>query len=143
MTHSITLTLPDQLYGPLNRMAQANHQPLEEVLVVALQASLPSLDGLPPDLTQDLVALEELDDQALQSVLLETVPSIQQNILDDLLWRNQAGTITATEREQLSSTQHSADRLILRNARAAVLLRFRGQRLPTLTELRQLTTAHP
>jgi len=29
---------------------------------------------------------------------------------------------------------------MLQKARAAVLLRFRGQRLPTLTELRQLTT---
>ena len=28
---------------------------------------------------------------------------------------------------------------MLRKARAAVLLRFRGERLPTLTELRQLT----
>ena len=39
----------------------------------------------------------------------------------------------------LTSLQRAADRVMLRKARAAVLLRFRGERPPTLTELRQLT----
>jgi len=69
------------------------------------------------------------------------VPLDQQQALEDLLQRNQAGELTQAERERLASLQHAADRVMLRKARAAVLLRFRGQRIPTLAELRQLTVA--
>ena len=53
------------------------------------------------------------------------------------------GILANSEQEQLTYLQRAADRVMLRKARAAVLLRFRGERLPTLTELRQLTmTGH-
>ena len=42
------------------------------------------------------------------------------------------------EREQLAILQQQADLVMLRKARAAVLLRFRGKRVPTLAELGQL-----
>ena len=88
---------------------------------------------------QDLTSLESLDDQALWRVMLvETVPLDQQHQLHDLLTRNQAGVLTDPEREQLAIIQQQADRIMLRKARAAVLLRFRGKRVPTLAELRRL-----
>jgi hypothetical protein len=40
---------------------------------------------------------------------------------------------------KLAALQNEADRVMLCKARAAVLLRFRGRRLPTLAELRKLT----
>ncbi len=141
MSQTVMLTLPDRLYQPLQRIAQATDQPMETVLLMALQASLPPLDGLPADLAQELARLEALDNGALRQVLLETVPLDQQQALEDLLQRNQAGELTQVERERLASLQHAADRVMLRKARAAVLLRFRGQRIPTLAELRQLTVA--
>jgi hypothetical protein len=73
-------------------------------------------------------------------VMLETVPLDQQHRLHDLLFRNQAGMLTASEHAQLSGLQQQADLVMLRKARAAVLLRFRGKRVPTLAELSQLTT---
>ena len=68
----------------------------------------------------------------------ETVPLDQQHQLHDLLLRNQAGMLTDAEREQLAIVQQQADLVMLRKARAAVLLRFRGKRVPTLAELSQL-----
>jgi len=47
--------------------------------------------------------------------------------------------LTASEHEQLAVLQQQADLVMLRKARAAVLLRFRGKRVPTLAELSQLT----
>jgi hypothetical protein len=140
MPQTITLTLPDDVLQPVQRVAQATQQSVEELLVTALQAALPTLEGLPPDVMQDLVALESLDDQALWRVMLETVPLDQQHRLHDLLFRNQAGMLTASEHAQLSGLQQQADLVMLRKARAAVLLRFRGKRVPTLAELSQLTT---
>ena len=138
MPQTITLTLPDNILQPAQRVAQATKQSVEELLVTALQAALPTLEGLPPDVVQHLVALESLDDQTLWRVILETVPRDQQHQLHDLLLRNQAGMLTDAEREQLAILQQQANLVMLRKARAAVLLRFRGKRVPTLAELSQL-----
>ena len=138
MPQTITLTLPDDVLQPVQRVAQATKQSVEELLVAALQAALPSLEGLPSDLMPQLVALESLDDQTLWRVMLESVPLNQQHRLHDLLLRNQAGILTDPEREQLALLQQQADLVMLRKARAAVLLRFRGKRIPTLAELTQL-----
>ena len=138
MPRTITLTLPDDVLQPAQRVAQATKQSVEELLVTALQAALPTLEGLPPDVMQDLTALESLDDQALWQVMLEMVPLDQQNQLHDLLARNQAGLLIDSEREPLAILQQQADLVMLRKARAAVLLRFRGKRVPTLAELSKL-----
>jgi hypothetical protein len=138
MPQTITLTLPDDVLQPVQRVAQATQQSIEALLVTALQAALPTLEGLPPDVIQHLIVLESLDDQALWQVMLETVPLDQQHRLHDLLSRHQAGMLTDAEREQLAILQQQADLVMLRKARAAVLLRFCGKRVPTLAELSQL-----
>jgi hypothetical protein len=141
MPQTITLTLPDNVLQPMQRVAQATKQSVEELLVTALQAALPTLEGLPPDVMQHLVALESLDGQVLWRVMLETVPLDQQHQLHNLLSRNRAGMLTESEHEQLPVLQQQADLVMLRKACAAVLLRFRGKRVPTLAELSQLTAA--
>ena len=143
MPHTITLTVPDEVLQPLQRMAQATRQSVEDVMVAALQAALPSLAGLPAEVIESLVALESLDDQALWQVMLETVPRAHQQRLHTLLARQQDGMLTARERDQLVRAQHAADLVMLRKARAAVLLRVRGRRVPTLTELSHLTALAP
>jgi hypothetical protein len=96
---------------------------------------------LPEGLAQELAALDSLDNNALRWMLLETMPGDQRQELEELLHRNQAGELTQAERERLACLQRAADRVMLRKARAAALLRFRGQRIPTLAELRQLFRA--
>jgi hypothetical protein len=110
---------------------------LEAVLLTTLQALLPSLEGLPPDIAKELVELERMDDEKLWNVMFEGVPEDQQEELEELLHRNQAGTAFGEERDRLLVLQHEADRVMLRKARAAVLLRFRGRRVPTLAEMRR------
>ena len=135
MSQTITLTLPDNFFQPLQRTARAMNQPIEEVLLHALQASLPSLEGLPDDLLENLTALEMLDDQSLWQVMGERVPATLQRALSELLDRQQSVTLTDAQEQQLTALQRQADLVMLRKARAAVLLRFRGKRIPTLTEL--------
>ena len=135
MAQTVTLELPQTIYLPARRMAEATSRPLEAVLVRALKASLPPLDGLPSELVEELVELESLDDEALSQVMASRVPAAQQRELDLLLRENQAGTLTERGQQKLDRLQREADRVMLRKARAAVLLRFRGHRLPTLREL--------
>jgi len=140
MAQTVTLELPQTIYLPARRMAEVTNRSLEDLLVSALKASLPPLDGLPSELVEDLVELESLDDESLRQVMVSKVPTAQQRELDRLLRKNQAGTLTKQERQKLDRFQREADRVMLRKARAAVLLRFRGHRLPTLEELRRLTS---
>jgi len=140
MSQIITLTLPDSFFRPIQRTAQATNQPIEELLLHALQASLPPLEGLPEDIVENLTALETLDDQSLWRVMGETVPAELQRELSELLERQRAASLSAAEREQLTALQQQADLVMLRKARAAVLLRFRGKRIPTPAELCQLTS---
>ena len=140
MAQTVTLELPHTIYLPARRMAEATNRPLEDLLVCALQASLPPLDGLPAELVEELAQLENLDDDSLWQVVVSRVPAAQQRELDRLLRKNQAGTLSEQEQQKLDWLQREADRVMLRKARAAVLLRFRGRRLPTLEELRRLTS---
>jgi hypothetical protein len=143
MSRTITLTLPDDVLQSVQRVARATQQSVEELLVTALQAALPTLAGLPPPIVENLTALESLNDQALWQVMLETVPLDQQHRLHDLLARHQAGRLTDVECEQLAMLQQQADLVMLRKARAAALLRFRGKRVPTLAELNKLAAPRP
>jgi len=141
MGQTVTLDLPDTIFLPAQRMAKATRRPVAEVLVGALEASLPPLDGLSPGLIEDLVELEILDDDALSRVMWSQVPPDKQRSLNRLLRKNKTGKLTESERATVAELQGEADRIMLRKARAAVLLRFRGHRLPTLAELRKLAPA--
>ena len=91
MAQAVTLELPHTLYLPAKRMAEATNRPLKELLVRALQASLPPLNGLPPELIDDLSQLESLDDRSLREVMLSTVPEVQQRELERLLRKDHDG----------------------------------------------------
>jgi hypothetical protein len=139
MTQTVTLELPETIYLPVQRMAEATRQPVSSVLLRALRASLPPLEGLSSSLTAELVNLEKLDDDALWQIMLSRVSADKQSKLSRFLQKNKQGNLTESERIELAALQSEADRVMLRKARAAVLLRFRGRRLPTLAELRKLT----
>ncbi|MDM8532693.1 hypothetical protein QUF63_16145 [Anaerolineales bacterium HSG25] len=139
---TIILDVPDSFYEPLQRIAKATKNPVNVVLMTALQASLPSLEGLSVELKQALIQLESLDNQALRKVLLKTILPEHQQELELLLQQNKQHALNQTEQDRLSFLQNMVDKIMLQKARAAVLLRFRGQRLPTLAELRRLTMPH-
>jgi len=139
MPQTVTFELPDTIYLPAQRMAEATRRSLTDLLISALRALLPPLEGLSPALFSELVNLERLDDDALWQVMLSQVPVDQQQKINQLLRKNKSGKLTASERAELAALQNEADHIMLRKARAAVLLRFRGKNLPTLAELRTLT----
>jgi hypothetical protein len=135
MPETVTLTLPENFLQPLKRTAKATKQPIEKLLLSALQSSLPPLEGLPKNVIANLTALETLDDKSLQQVMMETVLIETQKAITKLLDKQKQTALSNAEHKKLSSLQHQADLVMLRKARAAVLLRFRGRRIPTIAEL--------
>ncbi len=53
----------------------------------------------------------------------------------ELLDKNQEGSLTPEERQELTDLRLAADRLMLRKAYAWSVLRWRGHRIPPLKEL--------
>ena len=141
MSHATTLTLPETFLQSLKRVAQAEQKPVEQVMVTALQVSLPPLDDLPPHLAENLAVLETFDEAALRKVMLEVVPAVQAEAIHELLERRQTEALTEAEQTELDRLQEEADLVMLRKGRAAVLLRFRGKAVPSLAALRQLQGA--
>jgi hypothetical protein len=137
MSQVVTLDLPNSFFQPLERTSRVTRQPIETLLLNALQNSLPSLDGLPPEFIENLTELENLENKELRKVLHETVPPKTQAEISKILKKK--GKLTASEILRLTNLQKKAALIMLRKARAAVLLRFRGHRLSTLTELENLS----
>jgi hypothetical protein len=66
-------------------------------------------------------------------MLAETVTlNIPVPLYQRLLDRHQEGTISDSERLELTELRREADRFMLRKAHAAVLLRWRGRNISTL-----------
>jgi hypothetical protein len=67
----------------------------------------------------------------------EQVGEPDQHEIEALLGRNRNGALSDVESKRLEALLHTTDRTMLRKARAAVLLRFRGRHVPTVAELRE------
>jgi hypothetical protein len=93
------------------------------------------LERLPAPFRDALPAVEHLDDLALERVAAEKFPEEQYEQFVTLRerWRN--GILTSDEQATLDQLVAKADLLALRKAHAALLLKLRGYRLPTLAEL--------
>ncbi len=128
---TVTLDLPEDIYQRLQRVAEAIQQPVEKVVFQTIRGNLPpSIDDLPPELRDELAALQSLDDKALWAIAKEPLPAEQWRRHEHLLHKNQTGTLTAAEREELARLRAATDRFVFRRSYALALLKWRGYSLP-------------
>ncbi len=133
---TIPIHVPQSLYHRLERLAELTQQPLESLVVQALSSSIPLLpDELPPATRHVLIALEHLSDDQLWEVARSEFGSAQAEQFATLREKRRAGTLTVAEQATIDRLAQEVDLLTLRKAYAAVLLKWRGYRLPTLAEL--------
>ena len=128
---SVTLQLPEHLFMRLQHAAQGMRQPLDEVLVRAVEVGSPPMwDDVPAAFQADLAALDRLDDESLWRVAGSTQTGLDWKHYQTLLDKNADGSLTADERIELADLRTEADRFMLRKAHAAALLRWRGHQIP-------------
>lgn len=131
-TESVTLQIPETLYQRLLNTACATQRPLEEIILHALQVgSPPQWDDVPEEFQADLAALDKLDENTLWQIANSRQTATEMERYNTLLDRNSNGMLTEAERLELIALRQSADLFMLRKAQAAVLLRWRGHRVPT------------
>lgn len=131
MAQTVTLQIPELLYQRLVNTARATNRPLEEVMLYALKVgSPPDWDNVPDEFQVDLAALDRIEDEALWKIAQSRKTVADMERYNILLDRNQEGTLTDTERAELTALRTEADGFMLRKAQAAALLRWRGHHVP-------------
>lgn len=131
MAATVTLQIPDLIYQRLVNTANATGRSLEEVMLHALKVgSPPDWDNVPDEFKTDLAALDRLEDEALWKIASAKKAAAEMARYDELLDRNQNGTLSQAEQLELIDLRSQSDRFMLRKAQAAALLHWRGHHVP-------------
>jgi hypothetical protein len=126
-SQTITLHLPKNMLHRLQQMAQVIHKPLEAVVYQSIQGNLPPLvEDAPDEWRSDVADMEQLGDEALWKVAKEPLSDQQWRRHQELLARNEDGTLTDRERSELEGLRTATDRLVFRRSYALALLKWRG-----------------
>ena len=114
MSTQITITLPDEVYHRVERLAQLTSRNIADVVTDAIQLSIPAV-SLQNELIESVSALS--DEQVMALTQLQMEPEQDQR-LSDLLDRQQEGIITEAEQIELSSLMQIYQEGLLRKATA-------------------------
>lgn len=133
---AVTIKLPNDIYEQLRRTAELTRQPLDIVVAQSLSHSLsPLLEEIPTDYQKDVFPLLEMSDKALQQEVENTLPADAWAEYETLLQQKKERSLTEREQTRLDNLRYQADLLTLRKGYAAVLLKRRGHRIPSISEL--------
>jgi hypothetical protein len=135
-TETLTIHLPVSAARRLRRVAEIARRPVDEVLADTLYATLPPLlEDVPAAFQADLAHLETLPSEALHEQMRALLRPENVTCYETLQAIRAERGLTKAEQQQWESLRLEADRLMFRKAYAAVLLKWRGERIPTLAEL--------
>jgi len=130
-THVVTLRLPEHLYIRLQHLAQATQQSFDAIVLRAIEVGAPPCwEDAPAAFQADLAALDHLDDDALWRIARRRQTAAEMVRYQELLEKNANGTLSETERTELTQLRTAADRFMLQKVQAAALLRWRGHHIP-------------
>ena len=131
METTVTVNFPRPVYQRLRQQAKAFKRTLDDVVVQTVKRGLPFwLDEIPPDFDNELSRLDNLSIPQLRQLARSKLPIAKQRKLDRLLKKNSLGTITLNEIAELDDIQLQANSLMLKKAKALVLLKSMGYSLP-------------
>ncbi len=135
-TQRITIELPESIVHRFVQMAEATHQPLEDLIAQSVVSNLPpSAENAPLDLRAELMEMQVLSVDELLAIAQTQASAIQHKNHVQLLEKNQAEGLSAEDQRDLTKLRQTADRLMLRKAYAWAILRWKGHRTPPLQEL--------
>ncbi len=132
MSTAVMLDLPEVLYQRLASAAKATQRPLAEILLQALRVgSPPDWEDAPAEMQAELSALDRLDDDSLYRITRERWSQSDVDRYDALLDQKEQGSLSDGEQAELARFRDTHDRMLLRKAHAAALLKWRGRPVPS------------
>lgn len=138
MTEALTIHLPENLYRQLQRFAELAQQSPETIVAQSLRHSLPPLiEEIPAEYQRDIYPLLRMNVAELKNEIQQVFPTARWAEYETLLAKKKEATLTPAEQQQLDTLRREADVLTFRKGYAAVLLKRRGYKVPSLSELAQ------
>ena len=138
LTRTRKVEIPEDLYNHFEMQARAKKRTVDDFVTdtLSLYGPPPVEDDLPLKLQLELKAMAALSNEALWAIGQSTMNADKVALYDILLERNQLGSLTAEGHALLASLREEVDSLMVRKAHAYVLLQSRGQKIPSIKELR-------
>jgi rhodanese-related sulfurtransferase len=138
MTTTITLELPPAAYEQLRRTASRQNRPVAEVVKDIVLREIPDLPALPADVEAELATFSQLSNDVLWLIARSTLTRQQQDELAHLNDQAQRRPLTADEQSQQEKLISVYDRVLVRRAQAALVLKQRGYDLTNPVVLQTL-----
>ena len=136
MSQTINVRLPEPLYSQLKRAAELSRQPTDAIIAQSLAHSLPPLlEEIPNQYQADVYPLLQMSDAELKHEMSRVLSAKHWADYEALLEKKQTQALTSAEQKRLDNLRREADILTFRKGYAAVLLKRRGYRLPSIEEL--------
>lgn len=133
---AVTISLPETVYRRLQHAAEIAGKPITEIATQSIQESLPPLlEAIPARFRADLQIMQQFADDELWRIARSVVVPKDQRRYRRLLRKNSSAALSIRERQTLTELRATADKIMLQKAYAYLLLKWRGYRIPTLTEL--------
>ena len=130
----IPIQLPEPLFQRLKCAADLTHRSVEEMAATALEAALPLVPDLPPDIANELAAMHLLSDEALWAATVPSFSPTQEHRLNQLNMAAAERALTPDECAEQDSLISAYRRSVLRRAKAFAILAQRGHRVPVTDE---------
>jgi hypothetical protein len=123
---TVTLSVPDPIYQQIRRIAEKIRRPVNDVLIEAVTAAAPAMDGKGRKTRSALAQMAYLNDAALWQAARSTMSMEQRELLADLHATQQRRKLTAQERTTERALLELYRETLLVRAQAALLLKQRG-----------------
>jgi len=130
MAATIAVHIPEALFHKLKRVADLTHRSVEDVTVTSLEAVLPSVQNLPPDIANELAAMHLFSDDALWAATAPSFSPTEEYRLNQLNAAAEERDLTPAEEAEQQSLITAYQRSVLRRAKALAILAQRGHRVP-------------
>ena len=133
-TQTLTVNLPDNLYRQVVQHAERMHSSLEDELVAVVAAALSSTADVPIQTLDAMAQLAYLTDQELWTAAQMVVAPVDNERMQNLLWKRQAEGLTASEQAEAERLLQRSEHIMLVRAQAMALLRERGHDVTNLIQ---------
>ena len=127
MQKEVVIDLPMFAYEHLQQLATSQQRDLRAIASDLILAELPALPPLPVEIEQELAAFTHLSNEVLTLLANSTLSPQELAQLAQLNEQAQASKLSAVQEARRQQLLDAYDRILVRRAQAALLLRLRGQ----------------
>lgn len=129
---TLTINLPETVYRQVQRQSHDSQRSVAEEVVAVIVQALPGEEAVSPELEEELDAMDLFSDEELWQAARAQVNPASGNEMQQLLEKQQREGLTPFEQSAVQRLAHYHERVMLVRAKAAVLLKRRGEDISSL-----------